>query len=66
MERRHYTPEQVVDVLREALHAIEEAGTPRHLEPIAFEQACRMVSGKVIEQALPAGLGLIQPPNRRG
>lgn len=66
METRNYTPEQVIEALREAAAAVEAAGLPEHLGRTGFEQACRLIASKRVEQALPGGLLLAPPPNARG
>jgi hypothetical protein len=56
----HFTPEQVVTVLEEALAVLDVVKPPAQLEVATFEAAARMLSGKEIVLVQPQPIDLSQ------
>lgn len=54
----HFTPEQVIKVLEEALAVVDVVKPPQRLEVATFEAAARMLSGKEIMIVQPQPIDL--------
>jgi hypothetical protein len=54
----HYSREQVVDIIEDALLIVDEVAPPAELAVAVFDQAARMLSGKEIVMLQQAPIDL--------